>query len=166
MKFKCKTKTEYLLFFGLFYIYTCQLMNYTQFPITYVPEMVNRSEIINNINLIPFKKVQWSIMNYVLNIVLTAPFGFLFPLVKKQVTKKVIIIWAILLPILLEGLQLLIAFLTGYSDRMIDVNDIICNFIGVLLGFTILKLLVWCLKKFLSESTIQESGILRYIINR
>ena len=105
-------------------------------------------------------------MNAFLNVVLTMPFGFLLPFVKRINSKKTIVIWAVVLPLLLEGLQLTIGTLTGYTERIIDINDVIFNFIGVIFGFSIFKGFVSLLNNFSSEKEWTKSSFFHFIKQR
>lgn len=166
MIYKLKTNSYFTIFFALFYIYICLLIKYTQFPIVYIPEFVESHSIISRINFIPFNKMTHAPMNAFLNVVLTMPFGFLLPFVKRINSKKTIVIWAIVLPLLLEGLQLTIGMLTGYTERIIDINDVIFNFIGVIFGFSIFKGFVSLLNNFSSEKEWTKSSFFHFIKQR
>lgn len=165
MIYKIKTTIYFNIFFILFYIYIFQLIKYTQFPIVYIPDLIDRNSIMSQINYIPFSNITKSPTNAFLNVILTMPFGFLLPFVKRIHSKKNILIWAIVLPVLIEGLQLIIALLTGYTERIIDVNDIIFNFTGVILGFWIFKRFIYFLKIILNENEWTKNNFLKYISN-
>ena len=70
------------------------------------------------------------------NIAMFIPFGFFLPLVTKVKRRTDILIAAVLVPLGLEGLQLIFG-------RSFDVDDLLCNFLGIIIGagiaFTILK---------------------------
>lgn len=69
------------------------------------------------------------------NIAMFLPLGFLLPLVTEKVTKKNIVTIAIAVPIGMELLQLIFG-------RSLDVDDLICNFAGIMLGFLIVQLIL------------------------
>lgn len=62
------------------------------------------------------------------NIAMFLPMGFLLPFVTKKVSVKIIWKIAILVPLAMELLQLVFG-------RSLDVDDLICNFAGILIGF-------------------------------
>ncbi len=61
------------------------------------------------------------------NIAMFVPFGFLFPLATRFRNTKQILWTAVVFPIGLEVLQLVFG-------RSFDVDDVLCNFIGILIG--------------------------------
>ena len=66
------------------------------------------------------------------NIVMFLPLGFFLPFVSKKVNNKNIFILAALIPIAAELLQLIFG-------RSFDVDDLICNFIGIVAGYFIAR---------------------------
>lgn len=109
--------------------------------------------ILSGINLIPFKGIHPYNVQYVmeglgLNILLTMPLGFGFPFVFVQ--RKVEIVWAFLLGGLgIEFSQLLLNFALGYPARVIDINDAICNLMGVMIGYGCYRLFSFGVMKFI-----------------
>lgn len=63
------------------------------------------------------------------NTLMFLPFGFFLPFLTDRVTRKNIFAVAVAVPFLFEVLQL-----TTYG-RSFDVDDLICNFIGIVIGF-------------------------------
>ncbi len=64
------------------------------------------------------------------NIAMFLPFGFFLPFVTERINRKNIFIAAIAIPLIVELLQM--AF-----GRSLDIDDLICNFIGIVVGFFI-----------------------------
>ncbi len=62
------------------------------------------------------------------NVAMSLPFGFLLPLVTENVRRKNIWWIALAVPLTMEFLQL-------FLGRSFDVDDLICNYIGIILGF-------------------------------
>ena len=62
------------------------------------------------------------------NFLMFVPFGFCLPLLTKKVNIKSIFFIAALTPLAVELLQ----YIPG---RSLDVDDLICNFLGILIGF-------------------------------
>lgn len=52
LRFRLKASNIHIFFFSMFYIYICLLIKYTQFPIEYLPELVNRSMVFDSVNYI------------------------------------------------------------------------------------------------------------------
>jgi glycopeptide antibiotics resistance protein len=121
---------------ALFCVYLYFLIDMTQFPIYTSPGMKEHLGGLfwRSINLVPFK----SSMNItsLLNIIATIPIGLFLPLMaNKKIGGKQIFVFALLSGLILETLQLMQLILIGYTMRIIDINDIIFNGIGVLAGY-------------------------------
>jgi glycopeptide antibiotics resistance protein len=103
-------------------------------------------------NLIPFFTIRYflftenisllgQLINIAGNIGLFIPFGFLLPLcLNGRLTKALVIFWIAVL--LLEFLQLI----TKRGD--FDVDDIILNTLGFLLGYWMLRLSYWLFRRY------------------
>lgn len=164
LRFKLKKSKVYLVFFTVFFVYFCGVINYTQFPIILNEDM--KREIGQNVwrdmNVVPLSFSQISIKPSILNVLLTVPFGFGVSFIIKVDNKKVI--WlGFLLGLLLESLQLIGALLSGFTFRYVDINDVIFNFVGVVLGYGIFKILMIYLKLYTRESTMPKNPFLQYI---
>jgi len=98
-------------------------------------------------NMIPF--VNGSISLNLLNLFLFLPFGFLLPIVFKKLrwTYKKIILCMFSLTFTIELLQLL-------SGRTADIDDILMNSLGGLIGFVIYRMI--SVKK--EKNRIQKNG--------
>ncbi|PAE22506.1 hypothetical protein CHH80_00650 [Bacillus sp. 7504-2] len=163
LRYKYKKSTIHLLFTSLFYIYICMLIKYTQFPITFLPDIMSKQSLEDVINIVPFINFMRSLTNYLLNILMTIPFGFLLPLIKKC-NLKTIFLWSLILPIMLEGLQLLFALLKKYTERIVDINDAIMNGFGVLIGFIFYKVVRSLVKKILKNDKEKINPLIEYFI--
>ena len=64
------------------------------------------------------------------NIVMFLPLGFFLPFITEKRSRKSVFAIAIIVPIIVELLQLIVG-------RSFDVDDLICNFLGILIGFFI-----------------------------
>lgn len=98
-----------------------------------------------DVNLIPFK--DFAHMTSLLNIVMFIPIGFL---------------QGFILSLVVESSQLLVNMLIGYNFRTFDVNDLIFNTIGALIGYLKLFGIISLLKKFKSS----DNRIIEYIKSR
>ena len=126
--------------FAGFFIYLYFLIDLTQFPIYVSPSMADElgRNIFNSLNLIPFKDI--FNMTGFYNIVATIPLGVLIPLITQRIWSfESIILIGICTGLLLEGLQLCQLFIIGYTLRIVDVNDVICNGLGVIIGYMIFR---------------------------
>lgn len=106
------------------------------------------------LQLIPFKTIifyvshvqtiyDWFFKNLACNVIMFAPYGFLVPLISKKINigRKVILSGCIF-SVLIEIFQYITAL------GLCDIDDVILNTLGVLLGFGIYKIAKNVLVKF------------------
>ncbi|HJB14189.1 MAG TPA: VanZ family protein [Candidatus Oscillibacter excrementigallinarum] len=117
------------------YIYLSFVLYFTLMPIiTSLPFIFNHPYM--PMNLIPFIDILERRGDFtrqvVLNVVMTIPFGFLLPCVKRgSITAFKALLYALLLGICIEILQPLIN-----GARSSDITDVITNTIGGIIGYT------------------------------
>ena len=152
---KWKSKGKDIFFINtVMYIYLSFVLYFTLMPIlTSLPFVFNHP--YTSMNLVPFVDVLNGRGDFIrqvgLNIIMTIPFGFLLPLIKKQNTKLLkVIFYTFLLSLSIELLQPLI---NGF--RSADITDLITNVLGGIVGYIIYLLF----KPFILK-------ILNYIKNR
>ena len=81
-------------------------------------------------------------VDFGLNFLLTIPFGIGLGYLKKPRFLKMCL-WALLVGLSLDGIQLVVKLATGTFYHAVDINDVILNSLGVLFGY----FLYWiCLK--------------------
>lgn len=112
-----------------------------------------------NLNIIPFRRI--FNMTSLLNVILFIPFGFLEPLLAKLNWIKALIS-GVVFSLCIEEIQLAVVLVIGYSFRFIDVNDIICNTIGAMIGFFVFKVFANIIEGHV-EKTQDTNCILSYI---
>lgn len=100
-----------------------------------------------------------------LNVLMTIPFGFLLPFVKKRVTWKTALIAGAVLGTTIELLQLLLAAIQGFSYRYVDVADVICNTVGTMIGWLIAAAFI-CFVQKRKHSGSDEKSLFTYITQR
>lgn len=108
----------------------------TQFPvfITEGMEEALGGNMWASINLNPLKGL--FSLSSMANIVMTIPFGFLYPILCRKKMSKVQVCFMCLLPgIIIEVGQLIQLLVIGYTLRVVDINDIIFNSIGAFVGY-------------------------------
>ena len=104
------------------------------------------SRFVTETNFTPFKVIvyyvknahsynDWFTKNLAANIIMFMPFGFLAPLFMKRNKVWQILIYGIITSFLIEVLQVGLAVGTG------DIDDVILNAFGTLIGFGIYKLI-------------------------
>jgi len=132
-RWKSKGKDR-LLVNTLMYIYLSFVLYFTLMPvIASVPFVLNHS--YKPMNLVPFIDVLEGrgdfVRQIVLNMVMTIPFGFLFPLTRNGTAGFSRTVFSCLLMSL--GIEILQPLISG--SRASDVTDIITNGIGGVLGY-------------------------------
>lgn len=108
------------------------------------------------VNLIPFSDPEYSKVGYVLNVIMLMPFGFLAPTLfrdKRKLWKTALA--GALFSILIEGSQLL-------NYRSTDVDDVILNTLGAVIGYGIYRLFSRLFRKDVGKTPCLpcESGVL------
>ena len=154
-----------LIYITLLYCYFIGVVYYTIFPIyndEAMREAMGSISFSNNVNIVPFKDILNT--SAVLNIIMTIPFGFLLPFVLKISAKKTIVI-GIMFSLLIETAQLLIGLYFDFTVRLIDVNDVICNSLGVILGYMMFFVVIKITRCILNTEE-HLNVFLQYIVDR
>lgn len=137
LRYFYKKNIAYLLFLTIFFVYIYYLIDLTQFPIYIDDEhrkILGGQNVWREMNFIPFNN-GFSMANFY-NIIMTIPLGFAIPFLMKANVKKIFMI-GLGTTVTLESLQLLTALYAGYTFRVVDINDIIFNTLGTLIGYLI-----------------------------
>lgn len=130
-KWKIKGK-DILLVNTLMYIYLSFVLYFTMMPIiTSIPFVLNHP--YKPMNMVPFIDVSAGrgdfLRQVVLNIIMTMPFGFLFPLTRNRAAKfGRTVFFCFLMSLGIEILQ-------PFFNRSSDVTDLITNVIGGIIGY-------------------------------
>lgn len=132
-KWKCK-RGGTLFIRTTMYIYLSFLLFFTMMPIiTSLPFIFDHPYAINIIPFDDYANGRGDVMRQiVLNVVMTIPFGFLFPLTQRRSRRKLIntVIATFLLSLGIETLQPIIN-----GIRSFDVTDLITNTMGGTIGY-------------------------------
>lgn len=89
-----------------------------------------------NCNFIPLKDIFSSPMGYILNIILFIPLGFFLPILyKKYRNFKEVTRLGFLISLFIEIMQL-------FSHRATDIDDLITNTFGTIIGYLIFKIFI------------------------
>lgn len=130
-----KVKGKDILFVNtLMYIYLSFVLYFTLMPIiTSIPFVLNHP--YTPMNLVPFIDVLARRGDFfrqiILNVIMTIPFGFLFPLTGNRTAKfGKTVFFCFLLSL---GIELLQPLINGF--RSSDITDLITNVIGGMLGY-------------------------------
>lgn len=139
--------------------YIGALIAVTMFPIPVDPQLIadrTVDGILRN-NFIPFATMvsafrdgpDYFALQVLGNLVLLVPFGFLLPVVWVPARRAKIGIGAILIAALsIEAAQLVVSAAIGYTYRQADIDDVILNVLGGLLGFGMFALCSYVLERW------------------
>ena len=167
----------YLFCFALFWMYLLLLVDLTLFPIpviTYhngLPWRQSVAQILTHVNLHLFN-YGGRIAHYPLiiayeiisNILLTVPFGFGIIFIAPSFAKRSPL-WAIVIGFTIEFSQLISVLTCGIGYRVIDINDVIWNTLGVLVGFGLFKAFGKVFIKTKHRFALEPEGLLSYVDN-
>ena len=126
---------------NFFFIYACFVFSYTIFPMDIMlygfdPTDANLTPLIQTIRFLRYLENPFVIRNLLGNLVLLAPLGIFLPLLFRKSRKfTAVIATGFLVTLSIEVFQLLLPF------RVFDIDDLIINTIGVVLGYGLFKLL-------------------------
>lgn len=91
------------------------------------------------INFIPFSSE--GMMTYILNIIMFIPLGFLLPLIWKNMRKlKTVVVTSLVYSFSIEICQL-------FNRRNTDIDDLLMNVLGAIIGFFIYKIFIKLIKR-------------------
>lgn len=132
LRIRHKRSYLYLLLYAIFYIYIVNVLRYTLFPI---PLFIREDSMFRlSYDLNPINFVHWQAAQIYNNILLSVPFGFGLPFLRKVSFKRMLRV-GFMFGVVIEGAQLLLSLLFRAGYRSVDVNDVLLNFTGVLLGY-------------------------------
>ncbi|MGF7400821.1 VanZ family protein [Thermoanaerobacterium thermosaccharolyticum] len=143
-QFKLTKNIVMVTFITGFIIYAIELISIVFFPITFYPPMPN---YVPNVNIVPLKDIiilmrtqpiNIVIKNVVGNIILFIPFGFFVPIIYRNMNKfNYTLLLGLCFSVFIEIVQFIIDYLTKYPNHTSDINDVLLNIIGLVLGFII-----------------------------
>ncbi|MCY8850730.1 VanZ family protein [Bacillus inaquosorum] len=161
-----KYNIEKLIFNITLYIYFLFVLRLTLFPILIQKEAMESGRILFKgdplINLIPFNTLKEVFTQYGTpsfestlfqacgNFIMLMPLGFLLPLTfSKKFNWKSILCISFLFSFSIELIQFIQNSIYGFPNRFSDIDDIISNTIGALIGYVIYKILEPLINKLL-----------------
>lgn len=140
-----------LCYVGIIELYVMLLISVTIFPIRIIPDEMKtgNNSIMDFCQLVPFKDIITIIKNngiisvqFVGNIILLLPFPVLIGYISSNVNYKLLFFKSLLFSFGIEMIQLIIDILLSYPSRIFDVDDIILNGVGIIIGIFIFKMLI------------------------
>ncbi|MBI9011384.1 MAG: VanZ family protein [Clostridiales bacterium] len=162
----------------LFTIYLFALLSITVFPISF--RKIYESGAFVSVNLVPFKYVIRSIgtvgesysgdiafhvgliaKNVIGNLLLLFPFGLTVPVLWKNTDKlSYRVLYGLILTFGIESIQFMQMYFGFSMGRVVDIDDIILNSIGFIIGYTISNKLLKTkiVKGFVDEHLMRKAS--------
>lgn len=140
-----KRKGNWLQISSLIFMafYTAILVNSTVFPFYFDTNIFKPGS--PSVSLIPFKSIfemcqhismRNAIRQLLGNIVLFVPLGFLTPIFSRKMRRPLAtVILALSVSICIELVQLFTSLITGIPCRVVDIDDVILNTLGGIVGY-------------------------------
>ena len=161
--FKINTVRD-IVILALLMAYLILMVDKTQFPIftenSAMQEELGGIKLGRDINLIPFKDALH--MTSVLNIFMFVPVGFLLGMLKGKKWKSITVI-GLIISFLVESGQLITNMFIGYNFRTADVNDLIFNTVGTVVGLLIYAFVVEEVDKIFGKNN--ESSLKNILVS-
>jgi glycopeptide antibiotics resistance protein len=133
--------------FTVFYLYIAMVLFVTIMPFE-LSITIQTDSLADYIHTTPFADVRLNrpgaLRECLLNVVMTMPFGFLLPWLKKKSNVITIAFSTLLFSACIETIQLYYCLQHAFHSRSCDVTDLITNTIGGILGYLCYRLI----KKF------------------
>ncbi len=119
-------------------VYVAAVLSLTIFPLEVTwGEYANQAPWIGQINFIPLLTADITIVP---NVIMMVPFGFLLPLMSRRATSASRAAWmTAAVSLAIEAAQLL-SYIVLNNGRSVDVNDLLANTLGGLVGYALVTL--------------------------
>ncbi len=112
----------------------------------------------DQVNLLPFSR-EIDVVDYFLNILLFIPLGFLLPIIWPNTNQlKLVVLSGVSFSLLVELSQL-------FTNRRTDIDDILMNTLGTLLGYLLFNVLTRIAKKTFSSGNHLKFEPVIYILS-
>jgi glycopeptide antibiotics resistance protein len=143
LRFKRHRHFVCLALFTVFYVYIFKVLDYTLFQYQsllimkyVVPGLILRGqEEGNTLNLVPLVTLtRADLKTSLLNVLLLMPFGFGLPFIARLTLKQIVLSGA-LFSVAIELVQLITGYIAKVTFRIADINDVIFNTAGVVIGY-------------------------------
>ncbi|PZM85731.1 hypothetical protein DLH72_01540 [Candidatus Gracilibacteria bacterium] len=139
-----KVNFKNFIIYSIFYFYIIYLLSVAFFPIPLGNFLKENFELAKYVNLIPlnFYKNYEPIKEILRNLILLLPAGFFINLICKNIifSYKKAFLYGFLISLFIEFFQLVIIYFFGRTFKVFDINDLILNTLGFVLGFCIYKI--------------------------
>lgn len=165
---KISARKHVLIF--LFFVYCLAVISVTLFPLPvqksviesrrrpgYLNPQHNFVPIVDSLRVARLADFRTTVRMIGGNVLLFIPLGVLLPLLNTRFNSlSNIFLCGILGSMTVEGSQLLISLILGFNYRTFDVDDIILNTLGAIIGYCFLRLLSPAVEKHFSLVLLGE----------
>lgn len=136
------------------------------FSVTGIPTVTELNTIDFSFNFIPLISIMNDSVEYIknsmLNIILFMPLGFLLPIIWKEYhSYKKTVMTGLILSIIIEILQI-------FTFRLTDIDDLITNTLGAILGYSIAKIILvrvsYKISKISNDNTVKNEAVIILIL--
>ncbi|MCR00444.1 VanZ family protein, partial [Listeria monocytogenes] len=145
---KRREKLEMIIFKTCLYVYACGVIKYTIFPLMLNPFLIEDTKIFVTgpyMNLIPFNSIsemfiagrESAAFQIVANIIMFVPLGMLLPLCYPKLKWKSVFAISFIATVGIELAQLLQDLIYQSPFKFVDIDDVILNFSGGIIGYMI-----------------------------
>lgn len=173
--FKKKKKSNlYLILFSLFFVYFFKILDYTLFQFQsllllkfFMPQLqLSGQSAEEAINLIPVLTLRpQDLTTSLLNILLFVPFGLFLPLLTSFRMKKIVFL-GMIVSIGIELLQFLTGDIARVTFRVMDINDVVFNTLGVILGYVLFVRCVQLSRHLFHKRKLSSHPLIEYFTDR
>ncbi len=164
-----KRNIWYTLCYAIFSLYLLFAVDKVFFPIQIdggYADARRQLPFWSDLNIIPFYfgpyGLEDALSTVLLNVLLTIPFGFGISFIV-NIRPRVILWIAPCVGLSFEGTQLLISIFLRYMYRIMDINDVIMNALGVLIGYGAFLVFVWVYVSASQVFKLKHYGLTAYI---
>lgn len=160
-----------LLCLSVFWVYMLLVIKVAFFAIPVsggmAEAMRNEGSFLSSVNLIPGRfgsSGEIPVRQLANNVIVALPFGFGLPFLVRVPWKRVL--WlAFAFGAVVEGLQLLVSLALGFAYRVIDINDLFLNALGVLAGYAMFRVFARIFLAVENANRAHESGqLVTYLV--
>ena len=162
-KIGCKPSIGHIVIVCIFVYYLTGVLNFTGIPTVFRDIIHNSFGIItpkglnipqDEINLIPFRWITEGVRQYLENILLFIPLGFMLPCI----WKKYEALWKTAASGLAFSLIIELSQLFN-RNRVSDIDDLLMNTLGTLIGWVFFMLLKGHLSKLQDKVSVQSANV-------
>ncbi len=172
---RAKRKKDYifLFFFTLFFFYIYKVLDYTLFQFQFLlvlkyffPNlMLNGRTPGESINLVPLVTLTSAdFKTSILNILLMVPFGLGLPLLMRLRLGRVTLLGGVF-SFAIEMIQLVSGLLANTTFRIADINDLIFNTIGAMVGYGLFQVVLATALQAIKATKTENNPIARYLLD-